>query len=60
MSKSLEDLKKFRLVKVLKQTGGNRTLAADKLDVSVRTIRNWIKKYDLLPSFPVERGRKPL
>jgi transcriptional regulator with PAS, ATPase and Fis domain len=44
--------------KALTQTGGNRTKAADILGVSVRTVRNWIKKYDLGAKFPYQRGRQ--
>ena len=58
MSKSLEDIKKQKLVLTLKQVRGNRTAAADRLEVSVRTIRNWIKKYGIATDFPATRGRK--
>ena len=47
MSKSLDVFKKQALIKTLKSVGGCRTTAADELRVSVRTIRNWVKKYDL-------------
>jgi transposase len=42
----------------LTTAGGNRTQAAEFLGVSVRTVRNWIKKYDLEARFPYTRGRQ--
>jgi DNA-binding NtrC family response regulator len=36
----------------LTKTGGNRTEAAVLLNVSVRTLRNWINKYKLTKSHP--------
>jgi transcriptional regulator with PAS, ATPase and Fis domain len=60
MAESLDDFKRMRLVKALKQNAGNRTMAADQLNVSVRTIRNWVKRYSLENTFPPKRGRRPL
>jgi DNA-binding protein Fis len=37
---------------------GNRTKAAEVLGVSVRTVRNWIKKYGLSAKYPYRRGRQ--
>jgi transcriptional regulator with PAS, ATPase and Fis domain len=60
MAGGLDDFKKAQLKNALRQTGGNRTLAADRLNISVRTIRNWVKKYSLAEEFPPVRGRKAL
>lgn len=55
---SFDELKKKRLCNALKKVSGNRTLAAEALGVSVRTIRNWINKFDLSKQFPPVHGRK--
>lgn len=46
-SLSLEDAEKECIERALKKTGGNRTQAADLLKISVRTLRNKIKQYDM-------------
>ena len=56
--KLIEEYKKKQLVAALKKTDGNRTLAAEKLQVSVRTVRNWIKRFKLCSEFPPLRGRQ--
>lgn len=40
------------MVLALRETRGNRTHAAALLGVSLRTIRNWIKKHDLRAKYP--------
>lgn len=57
-SEILDELRKKELTKILKLVHGNRTHAAAKLGVSVRTIRTWIKNYGLNKKFPARRGRK--
>lgn len=58
MQQSLEEFKMKSLMKALRQTRGNRTLAAKKLNVSVRTVRNWISKFGLERQYPPKHGRK--
>jgi len=43
----LEDLEKSHILEVLNQTDGNRTVAADQLGISGRTLRNKLKLYQL-------------
>lgn len=43
----LNDIILMELKAALDRTGGNRTHAAEQLGISIRTIRNWIKKYGL-------------
>ena len=47
MSDNLEQIHKKALEAALKETGGNRTKASVLLGVSIRTIRNWIRKFDI-------------
>jgi two-component system response regulator FlrC len=46
-SGTMEDMKRELIVKTLKDTKGNRTKAAQILNVSTRTIRNKIKDYGI-------------
>ena len=41
----LADAERQLILEALRQAGGNRTRAAEKLDISTRTIRNKLKKY---------------
>lgn len=42
---TLEDVERQAILRALRQTGGNRTRAAERLDISTRTVRNKLKKY---------------
>lgn len=42
---TIRDMEREMIIRVLKETDGNRTRTAEKLGVSVRTIRNKIKEY---------------
>lgn len=46
--------------RALKYSRGNRTHAADYLGVSLRTIRNWIKRFDLAREFPPSHMPHPV
>ncbi|MFO7958568.1 MAG: sigma-54 dependent transcriptional regulator [Candidatus Brocadiia bacterium] len=43
---TLEDVERQVILETLRRTKGNRTQAAEKLDISTRTIRNKLKKYE--------------
>ena len=44
---SMEQVERKHIQKVLESCDGNRTHAAKKLGLNVRTLRNKIKEYDL-------------
>ena len=44
---SMEEVERKHIQKVLESCDGNRTHAAKKLGLNVRTLRNKIKEYDL-------------
>jgi len=46
-SKTMEEVEKSHISKVLAACGGNRTHAAEKLGLNVRTLRNKIKQYSI-------------
>ena len=41
----IKDMEREMILMALRQTNGNRTIAADKLGINARTIRNKIKQY---------------
>ncbi|NNL66645.1 MAG: helix-turn-helix domain-containing protein, partial [Myxococcales bacterium] len=43
----LRSLEREAIVRSLEAAGGNRTVAARALGISVRTLRNKIRRYDL-------------
>lgn len=43
----LEDVERHHILKILNESEGNRTLAAEELGISVRTLRNKLKSYEL-------------
>jgi two-component system response regulator FlrC len=45
---TMKDMERDLIIKTLRETGGNRTKAAQLLGVSVRTIRNKIKEYNII------------
>jgi two-component system NtrC family response regulator/two-component system response regulator HydG len=46
LATTLEDIERQAILAALQQAGGNRTRAAERLDISTRTIRNKLKKYE--------------
>ena len=46
-SMSMEDLEKLAIAKALEQCEGNRTHAAEKLKISVRTLQRKLRQYEL-------------
>ncbi len=46
---SMDQVERTHLQDTLEQVGGNRTRAAEMLGISVRTMRNKIRQYDLPP-----------
>jgi two-component system, NtrC family, response regulator HydG len=51
---SMEELEKLAITKALEQCGGNRTHAAERLKISVRTLQRKLRQYELekVPSIP--------
>ena len=45
--KPLHELEKEHILQALEQTGGNRTKAAELLQISIRTMRNKLNEYRL-------------
>jgi DNA-binding NtrC family response regulator len=50
----MEELEKLAITKALDQCAGNRTHAANRLGISVRTLQRKLRQYEL------ERGVPPL
>jgi DNA-binding NtrC family response regulator len=42
---TLEDVEREVILNAIEEAGGNKTRAAERLDISTRTIRNKVKKY---------------
>lgn len=53
----MDEIKRAQLVKALKLSSGSRTIAAQKLGISVRTVRNWIARFKLNTDYPAIRGK---
>jgi DNA-binding NtrC family response regulator len=51
---TMEELEKLAITKALDQCAGNRTHAANRLGISVRTLQRKLRQYEL------ERGAQPL
>jgi DNA-binding NtrC family response regulator len=51
---TMEELEKLAIIKALDQCGNNRTHAANRLGISVRTLQRKLRQYEL------ERGVQPL
>jgi DNA-binding NtrC family response regulator len=43
---TLEEIERVAILRALRQVNGNRARAAERLDISTRTIRNKLKKYN--------------
>ena len=54
-SMSMEELEKLAIVKALEQCEGNRTHAAEKLKISVRTLQRKLRQYELEKSGAIPR-----
>lgn len=52
----VDDHKRDLTIAALTKHRGNRTYAAKELNVSVRTIRYWIQRFQLSKRFPFRRG----
>ncbi len=44
-ARTIEDMERFMILQALEETGNNQQMAAQKLGISARTIRNKLKKY---------------
>lgn len=44
---TIREMEKELILRTLKETGGNRTMAARRLGISIRTLRNKLKEYAL-------------
>lgn len=44
-TKNLSEIKKEMILKVIRENSGNKTNSANKLGISIRTLRCKIKKY---------------
>jgi len=44
---TMEEIEKLAITKALEQCGGNRTHAANKLNISVRTLQRKLRQYEL-------------
>jgi DNA-binding NtrC family response regulator len=53
----MEKITEYVTRAALKQCGGSRTETALLLGVSIRTLRNWIRKYKLSAEFPASFGK---
>lgn len=42
---NLEELEKQTIIRVMQETGGSRSMMAEKLGISIRTLRNKLNKY---------------
>lgn len=51
---TIRDMEREMIIRVLRETDGNRTRTAEQLGVSVRTIRNKIKEYAISDTVPPE------
>jgi two-component system, NtrC family, response regulator AtoC len=51
-SLSMEELEKLAITKALEQCAGNRTHAAEKLKISVRTLQRKLRQYELEKGVP--------
>lgn len=47
LNRTLEDIEKQAITEALEHFNGNKTLAAEALGISIRTIRNKVHRYKL-------------
>jgi len=52
----LDDIRRRCIQRALEESGGNQTRAAERLEVTFRSLRYYVQKYGLRPSAPSSRG----
>ena len=57
-SKTLEDMERAHILRVVEECGGNQSHAADVLDIDRVTLYHKLKKYGWTRAFP-DRDKKP-
>ena len=51
----MEELERLAITKALEQCGGNRTHAAERLKISVRTLQRKLRQYELEKSAVIRK-----
>lgn len=53
---TFQEIKKQALIDALEACAGNRTRASERLQISIRTVRNWISEFKLAEEYPPGGG----